>query len=332
MGEMERIQRANMEYIWARQETFNKHFQNLGHLSQAEKESLTKDFILYIHGELTELVQNLSWKTHRREGSNIVRGNVIEEIIDIFKYWNGLALIWDLGPEEFLKAWERKTEVVEQKYEQEFMNPWDPKKYKYCAVVDIDGVLADYFKGVFGFIKEKTGHDIPMITTGEFYAHVGKYIGHEKAYELKHVFRETGIESQGLEPIEGSLKFMNWLKEDGAYILLMTARPYKKYKRIMADTIGWLKRYGYPYHSILFDENKEDRIIKEYSFAKFVVEDTFANAVRIASKGIKVYLRNTSYNEGEKEGLDISRFSTFDRLIGTLIYEDEKKTGSSSQG
>ncbi len=310
----------DLREIWERQAQFNNNFHHLGHLTQADREALTKDFVLYVQDELMELLKNLSWKTHRRENTRIIRENVKEEIIDIFKYWNGIALIWDMTLEEFLQEWERKTEVVEQKYIQEFSNPWDPSKYEGCAVVDIDGVLADYIKGIFGFIKEKTGIEIPPLTGGEFYAHVGKYIGHERAYELKHIFRETGVESQGLDVIKGSLEYMNYLRHYNFYILLMTARPYKKYRRIMADTIGWLKRYGFPYNAILFDENKEDRIIKDYSFAKFVVEDTLVNAIKIASKNIHVYLRETEYNQGSTEGLPITRFKEFREIMWNLNW------------
>jgi hypothetical protein len=304
--------------IWKRQAEFNRNFNpNLGSLSQSEQEALTKDFVLYIQDELMDLLKNLSWKMHRRERASLVHANIREEIIDIFKYWNGLALIWNINEKEFITEWERKTEVVEQKYLQEFSNPWDATKYCGCAVVDIDGVLADYIKGIFEFILERTGVEIPPLLNGqEFYAHVGRFIGHERAYELKHQFRETGTESQGLDAIPGALEFMTALKADGYYILLMTARPYKKYKRIMADTICWLRRFGFPYHSIIFDENKEDRIIKDYTFAKFVVEDTLENALKIASKGIQVYLRETTYNQGDTRGLPVTRFKDFKELLG----------------
>jgi hypothetical protein len=194
-------------------------------------------------------------------------------------------------------------------------------KYKACAVVDIDGVLADYISGIFRFIKERTGVEIPPLEGEmEFYSHVGKFIGHERAYELKHIFRDTGVESQGLEPIPGSRKFLTSLKDLDCYILLMTARPYKKYRRMMADTIGWLKQFGFPYHAILFDENKEDRIIRDYSFAKFVVEDTLSNAKKIAQKGIRVLLRDQPYNQGDTGDLPIERFKEYDDILFSRLF------------
>jgi hypothetical protein len=174
--------------------------------------------------------------------------------------------------------------------------------------------------GLIRFVKERAGLEISPMLGGEFYAQVGKIIGHEKAYELKHIFRETGIESQGLEPIDKAAWYLEKAKEDGAYILLMTARPYKKYKRIMADTIGWLKRYGFRYDAILFDENKEERIIKEYAFARYVVEDTLDNALRIAAKGIAVYLRDLSYNQGPVDDLPIFRFKDYEELKRMTDY------------
>lgn len=302
-----------LDEAWRRQTEFNANFVPFDKLNRADREAWTKDYILYIQGELIELAQNLSWKIHRRENLQVVHSNIVEELVDIFKYWNSICLVWEVTPEKFIQEWLRKTEVVEQRFRQEYARPWNPTDYKACVVVDIDGVLADYVKGFLEFVCRETGVEIPEPHEKDFYSHIGRFVGYERAYELKHQFRERG-QKLLLDVLPGSVEFMNRMRQEGAYLLLMSARPYKKYKRIMADTLQWLKAHSIPYDSILWDENKEDRIIKEYPFARFVVEDSYDNALRIASKGIPVYLRDTTYNQGPTEGYPIKRFQSYEEI------------------
>lgn len=311
---MDKAQLAILEYIWKRQAEFNANF-HPPTPDQAQLESFTKDSVLSISSELTELINNITWKPHRNERSQVIASNIREELIDIFKFWNGLCLAWGLSPEDFLNEWLRKTEVVEQRFKQEYRNPWDPSKYKFCGIVDIDGVLCDYAGGLTRFVKAKTGVEIPPHDgQNDFYSHIAKYVGTEKAYELKHQFRETG-EKLRLDPIPGAARMLRTMRMYRGYVLLLSARPYRKYKRIMADTLRWLSANGMTYHSIIWDEDKASRVVKEYPFASFIIEDDPNNARALAGKGFKVFLRNTSYNQHAKfDGLDVIRFTDYEEL------------------
>lgn len=290
------MEQSALDYIWDRQRSFNKHFQNLGSLSEEEKIRLTKDFILYAKGELIELVENLNWKEHRRTGEELKRSNIKIELVDIFKYWNGLALIWDLEPAEFVEAWTRKTEVVEQRYRQEFDLVWDPKKYSKCTVFDIDDTLADYWREFVLFIKARAGKKLRDPKPGESVTDwAGRLLGYDLALKLKHEWREGGMYDY-LPIIPGAADFVNKVYDANHYIIIMSARPYDQYERIMSDTIRWLKRNAIPYHTIVWGENKAEKIIKDFPYVDYVFEDDLVNAQRIAEKGKKVYLRRTPYN------------------------------------
>lgn len=307
-----------LEAIWDRQAAFNRAFVPLGRMTRAEQEAYTKEVILSIQSELATLLENITWKPHRREQTKLIESNIREELVDIFKFWNGLCLAWGINPSDFIQEWIRKTGVVEQRYRQEFACPYDPTTFQYCAIVDIDGVLADYVGGVFRFIKDKTGVEIPTYDgSTDFYSFVARYVGVEQAYILKHEYRETGQKLK-LDPIPGAKEFLEWICRTGGYVLLLTARPAKKYKRIMADTITWLFRNGLKFHSILWDEDKASRVVQEYPFAKFIVEDDLSNAKALAAKGFKVYLRNTSYNAEQIVHERIWRFNDYEVLIRWL--------------
>jgi hypothetical protein len=304
--------------IWKRQGDFNEQFRSLKGLTMKERVRATKDFLLYIQGELIELAQNLHWKNHRKSNQVFIRSNILVELIDVFKYWNGLALLWGMTPEEFLETWQSKTRVVEQNYKQEFSEPWNPKKYRACVVLDIDDCLADYTNGMRDFIKLKTGlcpH--PPKPRQDMASWLGPSIGVEKAIELKHQFREEG-HKRNLETVIGAPGFVKRLHQQGCYIVLMTARPYRQYRRIMGDTLEWLAKNEIPYHAIVWDDTKGERIIKDYPQTLFVVEDHTENACKIADKGIPVYVRNVPNNLGLYLNPNCKRFNDYEDL-GAMI-------------
>ena len=308
-----------LKYVWERQAKFNANF-HPEKPNRSQQETYTKESVLSIQSELSELINNITWKPHRKERNQIIESNIREELIDIFKFWNGLCLAWGVGPEEFYNEWLRKTEVVEQRFLQEFQNPWDPNKYRGCVVVDIDGVIADYYGGLVRFIKEKTGVEIDVYDgSTDLYSHVARFIGAEKAYELKHQFRETG-EKLRLDPIPGAQLFLKELETLGIYILLLTARPYRKYKRIMSDTLRWLHEHRMPFNAILWDEDKSKRVVEEYPFANAIIEDDPSNARALMGKGFKVFIRNTVYNQINRKPDEIR----FDHYSEIAVWLDPK--------
>jgi len=315
-----------LDEIWKRQIEFNSNLIDFDSLDMESQISLTKEFILYSIDEHMELARELDWKSFRKERrQDFVKSNVKEELIDIFKYWISLCLIWKLTPEDIIEEFNRKSEVVEQRYRQEWKLAKIDRETP-CAIIDIDGVLADYRLGFVTFIQEQTGKLVPVdkITSYEMYDQITEIakISHEKALDLKHQFRANGYKAK-LPLVPGAREFCEKLKENGYQIILMSARPYKKYKRIMADTIYWLKDNSIPYDAILWDEKKDERIVREFPSMAFVVEDSLASASGIASKGKKVYLRDTIYNrviDPASLPASLIRFETFRELQGILGF------------
>jgi len=308
----------NLTDIWSKQKDFNKNF--IKYTSNIdEKQAYTKDYILHLYSECDEVLREINWKMHRKHNDNISRQNLVEELIDVFKYWLSIALIWDVSPEEFLREFDRKSSVVEQRYKQE--RQLNLLKDKNIIGVDIDGVLADYTKGFVSFIEEETGTDLSNYQqkTYNLYNDLAGLAGSiDELKVLKHKYRSSGYK-QTIPIISGATKGLKDLKEKGYTIVLLTSRPYKQYPRMFADTITWLKKNNFIYDAILWDEDKEERIIKEFPNMKFMVEDCYDFAKKIADKGYKVCLLDKPYNQGPKHK-NIVRMKTWNELNNTNKY------------
>ena len=291
-------EKINFEQIWKRQKDFNEKINGV-QKTQKEKELMTKEFVLHLMTEAAEVLENINWKFHRKDVYNknnpISISNIKEELIDCAKYVFSMAQFWGMDSQEFLKEFERKSIVVEQRYNQE--KKLNLIKDKNVICVDIDGVLAKYPTGFVSFIEKEKKIKIPKPQTYNLYDEVGAIIGKDEVKRLKHKFRESG-EKRYLPILPGCAKVLQEIKSTGNKIILLSARPVKKYTRIFGDTIEWLKSNKIPYDAIIWDENKEEKILNEFPKIKFMVEDHPGNAQKIAAAGYKVFLMDAPYNQG----------------------------------
>ena len=111
------------------QKEFQKKLHDIDSMSHEEKVKLSKDFILSAHKELSEVLDCFKWKTHRNEDKNFVSSNLREELVDVFKFFVNLLVLWDINAEEFDKTFDDKTEVVEQRYKQEHIGAKPGEKW-----------------------------------------------------------------------------------------------------------------------------------------------------------------------------------------------------------
>lgn len=257
--------------------------------------------MLGLHSELDEVLDELNWKSHRNVPGTIIRQNLLEECVDVFKFALSLFTTWGFTPEEVGDEFMRKSAVVEQRYAQELMLPEDGR----IVGVDIDGVLAEYAEAFCDWVWLKhmavgagaitpRHPDVNTLNLAEVLGLSGaEYI------QLKREWRESGMKAH-LPVVEGAKEFLSTLKEAGYTIVLLSARPYKEHKRIFSDTMEWLNTNGLEHDAILFDEHKNERLLREYGAERieFFVEDNLEQANAIASCGVNVYLLDKPYNRG----------------------------------
>jgi hypothetical protein len=238
-----------------------------------------KEYVLALSKEVYEVLDEIDWKMHTAKNTEDVNDNVLEECVDVLKYLIGIIHLNGFSVDDLYEKFLDKSNVVEAKFKQEEVMRHIKASDRKIAFIDIDGVLADW---PGGFLKW-AGYE----SLREFQDNVDK----KEQYRIKSEYRVCGVKAK-LEVLSGVSSFMEKICEQYSVVLL-TARPYKKYFRIYSDTLKWLKDNDIYYDAIVFDEEKEKYIINNFNTDQvaFCVDDDIGNANKLHDSGFKVYLR-----------------------------------------
>lgn len=304
-----------MKKIWKNQKKFNAQVFSAPKTLE-EKQRLTKEFILHLISECDEVLREINWKFHRKKDVQVNKDNLLEELIDCQKYLISIAQFWGFSEKDFVNKYFDKSEVVEQRFIQE--KKINLLKDKKVICIDIDGVLSDYPGSFIRYVEAQTGMNLSQIKITEYnlYGIVGKVVGVKRLKSIKHKFRISG-QKRTMDVFPGAVEGMKKLSKMGYTLVLLSARPYKKYPRIFSDTICWLKKNKIKYDAILWDENKEEKMLKEIPNAKYMIEDCMENAIKIANAKKKVFLMDNSYNQGYQHK-NIIRVKNWKEIIQRL--------------
>lgn len=307
-----------LENIWEDQYEFNRLILPCTpeEMTPEQRQHWHEKYTLLINKELMEVLDETEYKPHRKITGKMVRSNMLEELVDVFKYWMCLCQTHKVSVDEIMDEYHRKSNVVKQRFFQEKVLKYDGK----IAGVDIDGVLADYPRSFVDFINEQTGRHIDSHSITEYgiAEQLVKDFGMNKqeVAMLKHLYRDSG-QKRFIPVIEGARQFLDELKYMGYIVVLLTSRPVKEYKRIFADTQYWLANDKLHYDAILFDDAKGERLFKEFGKDKveFFVDDVASFANGISSNGIKCYLLNKSYNKNIQIGENVIRVDNLEQIL-----------------
>lgn len=296
-----------LNHIWNRQKLFNSNFVNYEDESLKVRQEMTKEYALHLTSEITSLLEEINWKIHHKDNLiSVNRTSLVLEWIDIFKYWLSIGLLWDIEPEEFYQVFDEKSDLVEQRYLQEFSDYSDRE----IIICDIDGVLSDYPKTFINFVNEKekelTGKDIMInpeeISDLDLYKTLSAecLIPTSRIKKYKEEYRSEGlIRHEGV--LSGAKEMIDSFKSKGYYVVLLTSRPFDKYKNLYLDTYVWLKSNGFKFDAIISDSKKRDKInkIAETSTIKAVIDDDpkiISGLIGLDSVS-KIYMIDRSYNK-----------------------------------
>ena len=169
---------------------------------------------------------------------------------------------------------------------------------KPTAVVDLDGVIADYFPVFEQKFNKEFNTDISKIETDKhdiFELLRTKYgVGPFNAF-LQEFEREGNLRT--LDVLPYAKEFLGQLDQSGHRILALTARP----ESTEQDTQYWLENNELPYHELAFRRHKADhlryRMAMGWPNIKFMIEDNATTANKVAEIGINSYLLNMPYNQ-----------------------------------
>jgi len=296
--------------IFSRQEKFTANFIHPRVAGVGTKRAYSKQMVLGMLSELDELLRATgNWKGHRYGAISELPRGVLEECVDIFKYLLNILLTYGYGSDDLFAGFHEKSLVVEERFRWE-KNLEALGSLDNVVAVDLDGVLAAYPENWIEFLNEFG--KLPAILSLEDFSFSSvplPSIPRHEYMKLKHRFREEGYESAKVEPTESASLFTNNLRLNGFKVVILSARPCHKYKRIMTDTIMWLQEHDFHYDAVLWDAEKHIRIIEQFPTLRFMVEDHPRIALEVASLGYKVYLVDRPYNQDVKHP-NISRVSS----------------------
>ena len=271
-------------------------------------ESLTKDYVLHISHEAHEVLDKVNWKQHRGEKHEVVRENVVEEIVDVIKLAMGLAHHWGVTDQMLYDEFIRKSAVVEQRYRQEHLDLKDNRK---VAAIDIDGVLANYDESWIEYLSVNCHQTFDTVDQAKTVLGVKKY------EHLKDQYRRTDALLR-INKVPGASEFTKELRKSGFTIVLLSARPYRKYLRIYADTQLWLRANDIWYDCLYFDDQKHLRIVEHVPHLSFMVEDDLAIANTVGNMGYTVYLRRNSQEKATTNPYRIISYHDFSEVLNWI--------------
>ncbi len=276
--------REGLEALWRRQLAWLSmamptiYGRKLEELNGDDKVELTKEYLLSLHSELTEVLNNIPWKKHRFIGRSN-RDALLEEMVDVQKFLWGLMMIWEVNPSELAHAFNRKSDIVEQRFQQDHVLPSQVAN-KDIVIVDIDGVVADWKNGFDLWVERHH----PDLENGEWDKHVDPGLRER----LKNEMHGSGgmLHLQCLPGTAG----IKLLQEKGYEIIWLTARPINSHPRLVGDTIEWLKKNNFPTDYIFYsDLNKHTFVADKFPVAAGLFDDKAEIVAHARELGIPAY-------------------------------------------
>lgn len=273
--------------------------------------------ILCLYEEISELQSMIPWKPYRSFQKEDTKSNKLEGVVDILKYLIELSLYLGLTWDEIQKMFYTKSSVCEYRYKQEFLTKFDN-----IALVDIDGVLTNYPQGFLQeldlLLPDCYDLDRSFCTTRLKMFEISNEIGvtYKDLREAKHHWRESG----GYRRLSTRYDWVTSdLKKLGFQVVLLSNRPFHRYKRIWGDTLEWLVKHGIEFDGLMFAEDEKIDIFEIFDIdkIKLVVEDDPSQIIKYCEGGLKVLVPEYPYNtETRVSGVDLfSRRDTFINLV-----------------
>lgn len=294
----------DLKKILEDQRAFNKQIwetDSITPFSNARSMARLKDLSLGMVEETLEFLRTFEYKPHRRKAGRLQNvAHSHEELIDMFKFWLSLADLVGLTPEKIEELYWAKSRVVRYRYQEE----WAETISGPCVIVDIDGVLADYYSGMLKWMRAATEIIVPpwvldRIKPGTYLNAETLQVTPEGWRQIKHEFRVSGCK-QNLPMYPDAKDFLDWCKRQGWLIVLVTSRPIDAYPNLFTDTMMWLDKNNLPFDHLWWATEKAERIenanvLKQTVFA---IDDDIRYVEQFRKKGVYSYwlVRHDGWN------------------------------------
>lgn len=106
-----------IKVMMERQEAFSKRFGIIQNMTEAQREKWTKDFVVCIMDECSELLGHMNWKHWKKERVDVDQHEVRFEVIDLLHFVLSLAIVWGMTADDVAAYYMAKSDenVARQK-------------------------------------------------------------------------------------------------------------------------------------------------------------------------------------------------------------------------
>jgi hypothetical protein len=268
----------NLAELWQVQRLQQELWHDFAGLSAAERDALAKDLLLHVHEEVGALQRVIDRSRYHliKRSNDAPRASIAERGVDVFKLLIALMILSDISPEQFVEEFLRKTEVVKRKWE------WERDQLAGVEVLlcDIDGCVAKWHEAFIGFALD---HDV-VVQPGRLNAPELEWL--KDKFHEHGGFRRLGV-------FDGAVDTLNaWREHEQDHprrLILVTARPFRRHRRIYTDTLWWCEAVGLKQDHILFEHDKAEAV-RSVQPAKVIahIEDRGKHALEVAATGVRV--------------------------------------------
>ena len=196
-------------------------------------------------------------------------------------------------------------------------------------LLDIDGVIADFYTGFGGYLNQSFGTNIQLATEPPAY-NIQDW-GHDLPKETVNKAIEPWILQNGylkMDIYPGARSFVLELM-DKYDVHIVTARigDFKSsfgpdiMNKIRVDTYSWFRKHKIPTDKLFFEHEKT--LFCKLHNISLIVEDKLSNATDAALNGIQAILISRGWNQNILYG-DYDNLSTVDSFNDALEVIEEK--------
>jgi len=167
------------------------------------------------------------------------------------------------------------------------------KKKPFVFGVDLDGVVADYIRGLKPIAADWLGVTTESLSDNVSYGFKEWKLGGPQGYRDLHRYAVKHRRLfEALPPIDGAPAALRRLSRQSIRIRIITHRLYIEWfhREAVTQTVEWLEQNGIPYWDLCFMKEKSSVDADAY------VEDSPANITALRSAGRKVIVLRNSTN------------------------------------
>ena len=295
-----------LKIIWQEQEEYNAKIKRLEDVDTAEH--WTQIYLLGMISEVDELLSLVNWKRNKKYSLEpIDRASLAMELADITKFVLSLWQLWGFTQDQMLSTIAAKNEILDFMLHQELA---EPPKDKNVLVCDLDGVIADWRFSFIMFLQDNYGSELAVDAAKSLHIDTDLNLSYSEYQPYKEQFERDGGYGD-IRPYACEIQTVKHLQKDQKFhLIIVTARPYKVYKRIWIDTWQWLRRTGIKpdeLHFVGYDRIIMANALRERGCNVIMFEDDPHIIRRAANDKIKIICKAQPYNEEVQNGTNIFR-------------------------